>query len=240
MAPCKQQERNRLPVKGEIYREPSSTFLNGLRKSESRRPPNRHITGATTGVFFSAAPSSKSRGCASPAACRPDFRFGLPEIGAFSSLSLLVLGFGVRGGGGQKTLAFGPPALGPQKTQGVFWGATRPRNEKPGAVSRAGLGHTPEGYLFIHEFRFNVQKSQVEVTSCTEVTGCTTQRNGRPRRFAMSAPLPSAKNCRYRSHFRVVPIAERHLICGLLISCRTTVPALDFKRRKKCRTTLPD
>jgi hypothetical protein len=24
VAPCKQQERNRLPVKGEIYREPSS------------------------------------------------------------------------------------------------------------------------------------------------------------------------------------------------------------------------
>jgi hypothetical protein len=57
--------------------------------------------------------------------------------------------------------------LGPQKTQGVFWGATRPRNEKPGAVSRAGLGHTPEGYLFMHESRLNVQKSQVEVTSCT-------------------------------------------------------------------------
>jgi hypothetical protein len=64
--------------------------------------------------------------------------------------------------------------------------------------------------------------------------------NGRPRRLAMSAPPPSAKNRRYRSHFRVVPIAERHLICGLLISCRTTAPALDFKRRKKCRTTLPD
>ena len=41
------------------------------------------------------------------------------------------------------------------------WGAPRPRNEKPGAVSRAGLGHTPEGYLFIHGSRFNVQKSEV-------------------------------------------------------------------------------
>ena len=41
------------------------------------------------------------------------------------------------------------------------WGAPRPRNEKPGAVSRAGLGHTPEGYLFIHESRFNVQNSEV-------------------------------------------------------------------------------
>src|SRR4029077_5106172 len=50
-ARCKQQERNRLPVKGEIYRRAFVTFLNGLTKSESRRPPNRHITGATTGVF---------------------------------------------------------------------------------------------------------------------------------------------------------------------------------------------
>src|ERR1700738_4559275 len=33
---------------------------------------------------------------------------------------LLVLGFGVRGGGGQKTLAFGAPGVGAQKTQGVF------------------------------------------------------------------------------------------------------------------------
>ena len=28
-APCKQQERNRLPVKGEIYREPSSSIWTG-------------------------------------------------------------------------------------------------------------------------------------------------------------------------------------------------------------------
>ena len=37
----------------------------------------------------------------------------------------------------------------------------------------------------------------------------------------------------------VMPIAGRHLIYGLLLSCRTTAPTLDFKRRKKCRTTLP-
>jgi hypothetical protein len=152
---------------------------------------------------------------------------------------LLVLRFGVRGGGGQKTLALEAPGRWGLKNQGRFFGVPRPRNEKPGAVSRAGLGHTPEGYLFIHVSRFNVQKSQVEVTSCTEVTGCTTHRNGRPRRFGLSAPPPSAKNRRYRSHFRAVPIAERHLICGLLLSCRTTAPALDFKRRKKCLTTLP-
>ena len=47
------------------------------------------------------------------------------------------------------------------RSKSVIWGAPRPRNEKPGVVSRAGLGHTPEGYLFIHGSRFNVQKSQV-------------------------------------------------------------------------------
>jgi hypothetical protein len=75
---------------------------------------------------------------------------------------LLVLRFGVRGGGGQKTLCVwgAPRRWGPQKPR-RFWGASRPRNEKPGAVSRAGLGYTPEGYLFILESRFNVQKSQV-------------------------------------------------------------------------------
>jgi hypothetical protein len=90
---------------------------------------------------------------------------------------LLVLRFGVRGGGGQKTLCvWGSRRWAPQKP-GRFWGAPRPRNEKPGAVSRAGLGHTPEGYLFIHESRFNVQKSQVaEPTSCTGVISCTTHR----------------------------------------------------------------
>jgi hypothetical protein len=151
---------------------------------------------------------------------------------------LLVLRFGVRGGGGQKTLCvWGPPASGPKKPKAFLERPASALMKNPARFPGPGLGTL---LLFIHEFRFNVQKSQVEVTSCTEVTGCTTQRNGRPRRFAMSAPLPSAKNCRYRSHFRVVPIAERHLICGLLISCRTTVPALDFKRRKKCRTTLPD
>ena len=62
------------------------------------------------------------------------------------------------------------------RSKSVIWGAPRPRNEKPGAVSRAGLGHTPEGYIFIHGSRFNVQKSQVEVASCTEVTSCTTHR----------------------------------------------------------------
>src|SRR6202040_3965182 len=45
--------------------------------------------------------------------------------------------------------------------RGVAAFQPRPRNEKPGAVSRAGLGRTPEGYLFIHGSRYNVQKSQV-------------------------------------------------------------------------------
>jgi hypothetical protein len=76
-------------------------------------------------------------------------------------IPLLVLGFGVRGGGGQKTLAFAVPRhWGPEEPK-AFLGAPPPRNEKPGAVSRAGLGHTPEGYLFMPELRYNVQKSQV-------------------------------------------------------------------------------
>src|SRR5580704_16618122 len=59
-ARCKQQERNRLPVKGEIYRRAFVTFLNGLTKSESRRPPNRPITGATTGVFSASTKRKRS------------------------------------------------------------------------------------------------------------------------------------------------------------------------------------
>ena len=82
---------------------------------------------------------------------------------------LLVLRFGVRGGGGQKTLAFGAPALGRQKTK-PFLGAPRPRNEKPGAVSRAGLEHTPEGgtplkdiFLYMNPVA-TVNKSEVAQT----------------------------------------------------------------------------
>jgi hypothetical protein len=132
-------------------------------------------------AMFSAAPRAgsapcSSRSCASPAAGRPDFRFGLCEIGAFSSLLCWFWDLRVRGGGGQKTPALGGPRRRGPKNPRRFWGAPRPRNEKPSAVSRAGLGHTPEGYLFIHGSRFNVQKSQVEVASCTEVTSCTTHR----------------------------------------------------------------
>jgi hypothetical protein len=156
--------------------------LDGLRKSESRGPPNRHITGATTGVLSASTKRKRSSRRAVARARRPAGRISalpFPKLRhsphSFSSLLCWFWGLGVRGGGGRKTLAFGPPALGPKKSK-PFLGAPRPRNEKPGAVSRAGLGHTPEGYLFIHEFRFNVQKSEVEVTSCTEVRSCTTHR----------------------------------------------------------------
>ena len=116
--------------------------------------------------MLSAAPRAdsapcSSRGCASPAAGRPDFRFGLCEIGAFSSLLCWFCGLGCGEVAAGKRLRLGPPALGRQKTQGAFWGAPRPRNEKPGAVSRAGLGHTPEGYLFILGSRYSIQKSEV-------------------------------------------------------------------------------
>ena len=77
VAPCKQQERNRLPVKGEIYRRAFVIYLGGLTKSESRRLPNRHITGATTGVLSASTKRKRSgrqgapclaQSCAPPAA----------------------------------------------------------------------------------------------------------------------------------------------------------------------------
>src|ERR1700730_8365245 len=76
-ARCKQQERNRLPVKGEIYRRAFVIYLNGLTKSESPRPPNRQITGATTGVLSASTKRKRSgrqgapwlaQSCAPPAA----------------------------------------------------------------------------------------------------------------------------------------------------------------------------
>ena len=41
MEPCKQQEKNRRPVKGEIYRRAFVTFLNGLTKSKIPPPPEQ-------------------------------------------------------------------------------------------------------------------------------------------------------------------------------------------------------
>jgi hypothetical protein len=146
--------------------------LNGLRKSESRRPPNRHITGATTGVLSAStkrkrsgrqaragpAPCS-SRGCASR---RPaGFPLWPSRNWGILLTPLLVLRFGGAGRRrAENACVWGPRRRGPKNPR-RFWSARRPRNEKPGAVSRTGLGHTPEGYLFIHESRFKVQKSQV-------------------------------------------------------------------------------
>jgi hypothetical protein len=101
-------------------------------------------------------------------------------------------GFGVWGAGRRRpenACVWGPRRRGPKNPR-RFWGAPRPRNEKPGAVSRAGLGHTPEGYLFMHESRFNVQKSQVaEPTSCTGVTSA--PRTGcirHPKKYLLGTP----------------------------------------------------
>src|ERR1700730_14003083 len=55
-ATCKQQEKNRRPGKGENLQRAFVIYLDGLTKSESRRPPNRPITGPTTGVFILLAP----------------------------------------------------------------------------------------------------------------------------------------------------------------------------------------
>ena len=105
------------------------------------------------------APCS-SRGCASLAAGRPDFRFGLSEIGAFSSFLCWFWDFGCGEAAARKRLRLGPPASGPQKTK-AFLGCPACAQWKTRRGFPAGLGHTPEGYLFIHESRFNVQKSQV-------------------------------------------------------------------------------
>jgi hypothetical protein len=78
---------------------------------------------------------------------RPDFRFGFSEIGAFSSFLSWFWGFGFGEAAARKRLLWGRRRWGAKKTK-AFLGCPRPRNEKPGAVSRAGLGHTPEEYLF--------------------------------------------------------------------------------------------
>jgi hypothetical protein len=59
------------------------------------------------------------------------------------------------------------------------WGSrcTTPFSDRAKSKARrgipAGLGYTPEEYLFVHESRFTVQKSQV-----AEVAGCTTSIDG--------------------------------------------------------------
>src|SRR5580700_10871290 len=78
-APCKQQEKNRRPVKGENLQRAFVIYLDGLTKSESRRPPNRHITGATTGVFSASTKRKRSGRQGAPCLPRPLFnsRHGL-------------------------------------------------------------------------------------------------------------------------------------------------------------------
>ena len=146
----------------------------------------------------------------------PDFRFGLCEIGAFSSLLCWFCGLGCGKAALRKRLRLGPPGVAASKNPRRFWGALRPPNEKPGAVSRAGLGHTPEGYLFIHESRFNVQKSQVAVTSCTEVTSCTTHRlyPASQEIFVGHPPLASVQ-CKARRGF---PAGLGHTFRALLLT----------------------
>ena len=208
--------------------------MDGLTKSESHRPPNRPITGATTGVLsastkrkrsgrqgapclcaimrstrqpdvalslsssserrfmqirmavtlpswaswtarlamFSAAPSSKSRGCASPAAGQPDFRFGLSEIGAFSSLLCWFWGLGVR----PENASVWAPALGAPKNQDVF-GVPRLRAMKnPARFPGPGLGALLKD-IFLYLSPVSTSRShKLQVTSCTEITSCTTHR----------------------------------------------------------------
>jgi len=105
-APCKQQEKNRRPVKGENLQRAFVIYLDGLTKSESRRPPNRHITGATTGVF-SASTKRRKSGHRNPSRRAPQvgharlrmrcallrMRSGAGDKPLFSGNWWLVLGF---------------------------------------------------------------------------------------------------------------------------------------------------
>ena len=84
-------------------------------------------------------------------------------------IPLLVLGFGVRGGGGQKTLAFGAPGVGAQKTQGVF-GVPRVRAMKnPARFPGPGLDTLLKD-IFLYVNPVSTSRSQkLQVTSRTEV-----------------------------------------------------------------------
>jgi hypothetical protein len=71
---------------------------------------------------------------------RPDFRFGLPEIGGFSSLLCWFCGLGCGEAAARKRFAFGAPGVGPHKNQGVF-GVPRVRAMKnPARFPGLGLG----------------------------------------------------------------------------------------------------
>ena len=108
-------------------------------------------------------------------ACRPDFRFGLSEIGALSSLLCWFCGLGCGEAAARKRLRLGPRRRGPKNPRRL-WGAPRPPNEKPGAVSRPGLGTLLKD-IFLYLSPVTMSRShKLQVRSCTEITSCTTHR----------------------------------------------------------------
>ena len=101
-------------------------------------------------------------------ACRPDFRFGLCEIGAFSLLLCRFCGLGCGEAAARKRLRLRPRRWGLKKP-GRFWGAPRPPNEKPGAVSRPGLDTLLKD-IFLYTSPVSTSRSHKlhrSVTSCT-------------------------------------------------------------------------
>jgi hypothetical protein len=76
---------------------------------------------------------------------------------------------------GARTMLFLSSWSGPKRR---CWGSccTTPFSDRAKNKARrgnpAGLGHTPEGYLFVHESRFTVQKSQVALRRYMGPSGC--------------------------------------------------------------------
>ena len=189
----------------------TGSFRHLFERVEKKRippPPNRHITGATTGVF-SASTKRKRSG-----------RQGAPCLDA--GLSAHV------------------PRVRAMKNPARF----------PGP----GLGHTPEGYLFILESRFNVQKSQVaqgsQVARRMVVFGipgniCWAPRRWRPSNEnpgAVSRPGPrvsrcsGAKSCRWRRRSRRSKRSRRltHILSGGAMARRVYIvfTPTHFPRRR--------
>src|SRR6202162_5752041 len=99
-------------------------------------------------AMFSAAPSSRVCTMLVARLREPGGRpagFPLWPFRNWGILLLPLMAFGFRGAreavARKRVRSWGPRRWAAKNTR-RFWGAPRPRNEKPDAVSRAGLGHT--------------------------------------------------------------------------------------------------
>ena len=132
---------------------------------------------------------------------------------------LLVLGFAGAGRRRPENACVGGPRRGGPKKPRRFWRAPRPRNEKPGAVSRAGLGHTPKD-IFLDMNPVSTSRSDSCSTSCTEVTSCTTHRlYSASQEVFVGHPIVGVRPMKIPARFpdRGLPSASR---CSGAKSCR--------------------